>query len=99
MNVSTIKVNLALVRKLAPYWGSSIPDTKVRPVFVRSGYLMKGYTPTILNVDVDEGLIKETVDYEGTVQRVFKTDRFGFSRDRLNSFVLASCSEEEGVGL
>lgn len=62
--------------------------------FVSSGNVMRGYIPMILDVDLEKEFIRETVECERNVQRVFATDGLGSSSDKRNCFVLVSGGRE-----
>lgn len=76
--------------------GINLPDTRVCITLVKSVYLMGAYFPTIQDVHLQKGLIRELVKYRRRSQRVFATDKLGPSRDKGNSFVLESRGEEKG---
>lgn len=53
----------------------------------------------IRDVSLEKGLIKEPVEYEGRVQRVFVMDSSGSSGDNWNGFMLISGDGEKCGGL
>lgn len=77
----------------------NVPDTEVRLELVKSSYLIEGYIPTIRDVYLENGFIRETEKYERLVQRVFATDWFRSSGRKMSSFVIVSSNGEKVGGL
>lgn len=65
---------------------------------LNSEYLVGGYIPTVRDVHLDNGSIRERVKCEQRVQRVFLMDRLWSSDVKKNSFVLFSGIEEKEGG-
>lgn len=64
--------------------------TEVKLTFVRSRYLMGGYSLTRRDADLEKAFIREALDYERRSKRIIGTDRFGsYSIERI-IFVLGT---------
>lgn len=96
--ISSMKVCLPLFRELFAEWSKSVSDTKVRQTFLKPGYQMREYFPTILNVYLEKDFIRKPVQYERISWRVFATDRFESSGNKKNCFVLVVGRGEKGSG-
>lgn len=55
--------------------------------------------PDLRDGDLEKECIRKLGDYTKRQQRVFSTDRFGPTREKRNSFALASSGGGEGNGL
>lgn len=76
-NVSTIKLFLTLLYQVPLPCGKNIPDAELRVALMKSGYQVRGYTPTIQDVKLEKRFITELIKYERRVQRVFLSNRLG----------------------
>lgn len=97
--LSTIKPFLAIARDVAGKCGKDIFGTEVLLTFVKSGYLISGYIPTIRDAKWERRFIKEPVGLERRVQKVFATGRLGLPGDKENSLVSVHGADEERDGL
>lgn len=96
MLVEHIKNILSLLREVSTKRGRNVSDIEARLTFMKSGFLMKGYIPTIRNEDLGKGFIRELVEYEREAQSIFTTDRSESSGDNMRSFALISSRGEDG---
>lgn len=62
--VSAMNIFFALFSKVVVEWGSGVPDKKVRPTFVNSRCLMRGYISTIRDGNLDKNVIIASVKYK-----------------------------------
>lgn len=82
--VSTMKILLRNVRKIAVERGRNVPDTELRLAFVRSGYLLAGYIPI-----VQDAILEERSMYNSTRTRNMNSYSNGDGQVRV-----FYCSEE-----
>lgn len=78
---NTIKIILALVRRVGAERGVAVADTEMRLTSVRSCFLTAGYIPLIGYADLQKEFTKKPSKYERNVQGVFATDRVTSSGD------------------
>lgn len=79
--VSIMKIVLACVGGVAAECGANVPDTVVQLPFVKYGYLIGGYITT-LKEGLKEEFIRDPVECERKVRRIFAADRFWSSGDK-----------------
>lgn len=79
--------------------GSNVPNREMQVAFVKSEKLLRGYFPTLQDVDLEKRFLREPAGYERRGCRVFAEVSFGFFKDTENSFVLAPRVVQEGGGI
>lgn len=94
---STLQIFVAFLRAVVAKCGGSVLDTELR--LSESIYMMVGYTPTIIDVQLVKCFIAEPIDYVRRLQRLFVNNQLGSSRKDKNSFVLLNSGEKKGGGL
>lgn len=74
-------------------------DTELQQPFVKSGHLIKRYIKSLRGVHLEKGLIRDPVEYERRVQRVFETNRSRCTGEKNKSLVLVFGIGGKGDGL
>lgn len=74
---STIEIVLGFLPKKDVQCSQTVLDTVVPLAFLKSGYIMRGYTPMMRGVDLEVIFIKELTKYERKFHRVLATGSFG----------------------
>lgn len=88
--VITAKIILAVSCKISAQSGTHVTDTDLQLMFLKSVYLMAGYTSTIWDVDIGKRLFIEPIRFERRVPSIFARDRSGSSGRKSNSYVCSS---------
>lgn len=78
--------------------GRRVPDTEVQLTFEKSKNLMRKCTLVVQEDDLAKTFVREPVETERGFQRVFATDRFGFSGEKENSVCFFFGGGEKGDG-
>lgn len=76
------------MQEIAARKRSSVLNTKVRLLTMKSTFLKKVYFSTIRDVDSDKEVISGPVESERRVQRAFETNRLGSFSVKMGSLVL-----------
>lgn len=67
---------LRLVLEMATEKGEKSPNTHVQLTFVKLIYMMGGYIPALRDIDLENRLVRESVNYERKLHGVSDTDSF-----------------------
>lgn len=67
-----------------------VPDNEVLLEFLKYGYILGDYVPTLKHVDVENSCLRESAENKKKLQQVFGIDSFGAAKKRRNRFMLGS---------
>lgn len=87
---SMMQSSKALVHEIGKEGKAKIPDSEVRLTFLKSGYILRGYIPTLRDAELEKRCIREPRNYIITLQCVFATESFGAAGEKMNSSFLVS---------